>query len=108
MTAYEFLGTVSDQEGNPLEGIAITVQICGDTIEYKTLAKVLTYDAGPFHITESSWDKCETATLTFDDFDCTRAGGLFQSQSQVFQLEKNESGHNYDYYNQSISVVLTR
>jgi hypothetical protein len=104
MLKYYISGTVADRDGNGLNDIMITVDICNDgEIE----AKEVTYKRGTFTIIESSWEDCENALLVFEDINRDSGTGKFKTHQQVIKQKRIDTDK-YDYYTEKVRITLTR
>ena len=76
---YKYEGIVTDEEGNPIQGINVTVQEYNDPI--KNLTVVETDKSGKFTTDYIKWGAGGKQTLIFTDIDGDANGGDFEEVS---------------------------
>lgn len=105
MLKYYISGSVVDSDGNRLNDIMLSVDICDDgSLE----AKEVTFDGGGLTIIESSWEDCSVASFKLEDIDFDREGGPFAEKTVVIDMDPWPGDGKYEYYTEMLTIELER
>ena len=93
---FKALGTVRDEDGNPIKGIQVTVR---QLWSYDEPAdnKLFTGAEGTYQLIREVFDGPESVTVTFEDVDGEENGGDFASAEVSPEVVQTEKGDN-DWY----------
>jgi putative lipoprotein (rSAM/lipoprotein system) len=93
---FKALGTVRDEDGNPVKGIQVTVR---QNWRYTKPAenKLFTDTEGTFQLIRQVFDEPESITVTFEDVDGEENGGDFASAEVSPEITHTKKG-DHDFY----------
>ena len=89
---FKALGTVRDEDGNPIQGIQVTVRQHWSHVEPPD-NKLFTDANGTYQLIREVFDGPESVTVTFEDVDGEENGGEFASAEvspEVVQTKKGD------------------
>ena len=97
---YKYMGTVTDEDGNPIKGINVVFQEHGYNNVYPEVTRVVTDENGRYSTDYIHWNSGGIYQATYTDVDGEDNGGHFEDRIiETYKMEKEKTGEGNGWYN---------
>ena len=96
---YKYMGTVTDEDGNPIKGINVVFQGSRNSL-HKEFHRVVTDENGRYSTDYIHWNTGGISQATYTDVDGEDNGGHFEERIiETYKMDKEKTGEGNGWYN---------